>query len=244
MMATDSSAARPKEVWDKLYIESKDVWTKKAVACEILKFYDVITNGKENLKVLFPLCGKTEALLYFAEKGHRVVGIEWSEVAVKMFFQENNLSYSCQTRNISGTDIPVFTANDKDITIYCANIFSFENENLGGFDCIYNYGSVDSISKDDHAKYANIMAAFTKPGGRMLLSIFDYDYSEHPFPPFAVTQEEVISLYSSSFEIPKVLQELDASKTAEIFELTPDGVFPVMTFSRMSWKVLLLILYN
>ena len=78
------------------------------------------------------------------------------------------------------------------------------------------------------------MTAFTKPGGRMLLSICDYDYSEHPFPPFAVTQEEVISLYSSSFEIPKILQELDASKTAEIFELAPDGVFPVITFSRMS----------
>ena len=227
--------------FDKIYIESKDVWTKNASDRELIKFYDVITNGKENLSVFLPLCGKTEVLLYFAEKGHRVVGIEWSEVAVKMFFQENNLSYSCQTRNISGTDIPVFTANEKDITIYCANIFSFENENLGGFDCICDHASIGALSKDDHAKYANIMTAFTKPGGRMLLSIFDYDYSEHPFPPFAVTQKEVTSLYSSSFEIPKVLQELDASKTAEIFELAPDGVFPVITFSRMSWKFLLLI---
>ena len=224
-----------------MYTESKDQWTKKAADCELFKFYDVITNGKENLSVLLPLCGKTEALLYFAEKGHRVVGIEWSEVAVKMFFQKNNLSYSCQTRNISGTDIPVFTANDKDITIYCANIFSFEYENLGGFDCICDHGSIGSINKDDRAKYANVIGTFTKPGGRMLLSIFDYDYSEHPFPPFAVTQEEVTSLYSSSFEIPEVLQELDASKTAEIYELTPDGVFPVMTFSRMSWKFLFLI---
>ena len=236
------SPAPPKPVWDKLYTESKDQWTKKAADCELIKFYDVLTNGKEDLSVLLPLCGKTEVLLYFAEKGHRVVGIEWSEVAVKMFFQENNLSYSCQTRNISGTDIPVFTANDKDITIYCANIFSFENENLGGFDCICDHGSIGSI--DEKAKYANIMSAFTKPGGRMLLSIFDFDYSEHP-GPFAVTQEDVISLYGKSFEIPKVLQELDASATAEIFEITsPNSIFPVLTFSRMSWKFLLLIKKN
>ena len=242
-MATNSPAP-PKVVWDRLYTESKDEWTKKAADHELLKFYDVIVNGKENLKVLFPLCGKTEVLLYFAEKGHRVVGIEWSEVAVKMFFQENNLSYSCQTRNISSTDIPVFTANEKDITIYCANIFSFENESLGGFDCIWDHGSIGCISKDDTAKYANIMAAFTKPRGRVLLSIFEYDYSEHPSIPFAVTQDEVISLYGKSFEIPKVLQELDASKTTEILKLTPDNIFRVMTFSRMSWKLLFLIKQN
>ena len=242
MATPDASISKGK--FDEMYTESKDQWTKEAADRELLKFYDVLTNGKENLSVLLPLCGKTEVLLYFAEKGHRVVGIEWSEVAVKMFFQENNLSYSCQTRNISSTDIPVFTANDKDITIYCANIFSFEYENLGGFDCICDHASIGCISKDDTAKYANIMAAFTKPGGRMLLSICDYDYSEHPYPLFAVTQEEVTSLYSSSFEIPKVLQELDASKTAEIFELTPDGGFPVTTFSRMSWKILFLIKRN
>ena len=240
-MATPG-ASLSKGKFDEMYTESKDHWTKKAVDCELIKFYDVIVNGKENLSVLLPLCGKTEVLLYFAEKGHRVVGIEWSEVAVKMFFQENNLSYSCQTRNISSTDIPVFTANDKDITIYCANIFSFENENLGGFDCIWDHASIGCFSKDEKAKYVNIMAAFTKPGGRMLLSIFDYDYSEHPFPPFAVTQEEVTTLYSSSFETPKVLQELDASKTAEIFEFSPN--FPVTTFSRMSWKILFLIKQN
>ena len=241
-MATPEAISRGK--FDAMYTESKDQWTKKAADRELFKFYDVLTNGKENLSVLLPLCGKTDVLLYFAEKGHKVVGIEWSEVGVKQFFQENNLSYSCQTRNISGTDIPVFTANDKDITIYCANIFSFENENLGGFDCICDHASIGCFIKDEKAKYVNIMAAFAKPGGRMLLSIFDYDYSEHPFPPFAVTQEEVISLYSSNFEIPKILQELDASKTAEIFELAPDGVFPVTTFSRMSWKILFLIKRN
>ena len=40
--------------FDKIYIESKDVWTKNASDRELIKFYDVITNGKENLSVFFP----------------------------------------------------------------------------------------------------------------------------------------------------------------------------------------------
>ena len=32
--------------------------------------------------------------------------------------------------------MPVYTAHNKAITIYCGDLFAFKEDNLGGFDCI------------------------------------------------------------------------------------------------------------
>ena len=45
-------------------------------------------------RVLVPLCGKSPDLLWLADRGHDVVGIEISEIAVAAFFDENALAYT------------------------------------------------------------------------------------------------------------------------------------------------------
>ena len=81
--------------------------------------------------------------------------------------------------------MPVYTAHDKTITIYCGDLFAFKEDNLGGFDCIFDHGSIGSfdLTKVKRTTYAEIMDSFTKPGGRILLSFFDYEHSEHPLYP-------------------------------------------------------------
>ena len=89
--------------------------------------------------------------------------------------------------------------------------------------------------------YTELMNSFTKPGGRIVLSFFDYEHSEHPTVPFAVTEEEVTILYKEHFSPPQLLQEYNAKETAEIYDFKENTLFPVWTFSRHSWKVVLLI---
>ena len=79
---------------NKMYAEQKDLWTIKVADEELLKFYGILTNGRSGLDILIPMCGRSQILLTLAEKGHHVVGIEWSEIAVRQFFKENDLTYS------------------------------------------------------------------------------------------------------------------------------------------------------
>ena len=234
-----------KELWDWLYQNQKDNWTTAAADKELLKFVDVLTNGKKGLKTLVPMCGKTQVMLTLAEQGHSVTGIEWSELAVKQFFEGNNLQYDTKPYIAGGVEMPVYVAKDKAITIYCGDIFAFKEDNLGGFDCILDHGAIGCFDATEisRARYGELMTSFTKPGGRMLLSIFDYEHSEHPSIPFAVTEEEVATIYKSSFSPPKVLQEMDTQKMEETFRFReiPDTLFRIWELSRFSWKVLLLV---
>lgn len=140
--------------------------------------------------------------------------------------------------------MPVYHARGTSITIYCGDLFVFQNENLGGFDCIFDHGSIGSFNSEKvkRSTYADLMSSFTKPGGRVLLSIFDYLHSEHPSIPFAVTEEEVVNLYqeSENYKHLKLLKKYDAEQTANLFNLHPGTMFPVWNFSHFSWKILLL----
>ena len=230
------------QLWDKLYKENKDEWTSHTVDSELMKFHEMFTDGKTGLDILVPMCGRSKVMLTLAESGHRVVGIEWSEPGVKLFFEDNELKYTTKLYDVGGIEMPVYCASDKPITIYCGNLFAFKEDNLGGFDCIFDHGSIGSFDFKEvtRATYAGLMKSFTKPGGRILLSIFDYDHSEHPTIPFAATEKEVVSLYQKSFPNPKLIKEFDTSQATNLFSLGPGTLFPVWTFSHFAWKIILL----
>ena len=90
-VAALGSPAHPNmQLWDMLYQKGKDNWTKEAADQELLMFRPMLTDNKTGLDIFVPMCGKTKVLLLLAGEGHRVVGIEWSKVAVEQFFEENN----------------------------------------------------------------------------------------------------------------------------------------------------------
>jgi thiopurine S-methyltransferase len=107
------------QFWDTLYKGKKDDWTSENKDKELFKFYDVLVNGKTDLGILVPMCGKSRIMLWFAERGHHVVGIEWSELAIKQFFEENGLPYSTKSCRIGGIEVLVYTcsAYDRSVTI-------------------------------------------------------------------------------------------------------------------------------
>ena len=240
--AAVGSPAHPNvQLWDMLYQTGKDEWTKESVDEVELKFLSIMTESKTGLDILVPLCGKTKDMLSLTEEGHRVVGIEWSKVAVEQFFEENNLEYTTQLCSIGGTDIPMYKAKGKAVTIYCGDFFAFKQHKLGPFDCVVDLGTIGCLEVTLRTTYAEIINSFTKTGGRMLLSIFDYEHSEHPTIPFAVTEAEVGVLYQKHFKC-QLLQELDAKQTMDVFKFSADDtLFPISTLSRFSWKILLLV---
>ena len=229
------------ELWNNIYKNKKDNWSNEEADGVVTEFSMDLTQRKVNQSILVPLCGRSKVVLTLAEQGHKVVGIEWSKIAILAFFEDNKLPYVELVYSLDGKDIPMYQAKEKLITIYCADIFAFKNhKGIGLFDCILDHGSIGMFYAD-RAMYAAIIKSFIKPGGRVLLSIFDYVHSEHPTIPFAVTEEEVISTFKDTFKTITLAKELDAKAMAKVFHLeSPDCYFPVLTLSRLFWKIILM----
>ena len=108
-----------------------------------------------------------------------------------------------------------------------------------------DHGSLGSfdVPVEPRNTYAEIINSFTKPGGRMLLSILDYEHTEHPAIPFAVTEEEVGVLYEKSFEL-QLLQEFDRKKLTDVLKSSEQTILSascLLSLSRFAWKILLLV---
>lgn len=58
----------------------------------------------------------------FADRGHTVVGVEISEIGIREFFAEQNLSYTEEPlAEIAGAK--VFKSSSGSISLYCCSIF-------------------------------------------------------------------------------------------------------------------------
>ncbi|XP_001376245.1 thiopurine S-methyltransferase isoform X1 [Monodelphis domestica] len=172
------------------------------------KYMNTFLNGRNGLRVFFPLCGKAVEMKWFADLGHSVVGVEISELAIREFFTEQNLSYSEESiAGISGGK--VFKSSSGNITLYCCNIFDLPRADVGKFDRIWDRGSLVAINPSNRERYVKLMLSLLEKVFHYLLAIISYDTTKHSGPPFYVSDSEIKSLFGSTCNI-QFLEKVDA----------------------------------
>lgn len=153
------------------------------------------------MRVLVPLCGKSPDLLWLAEQGHEVVGVELSAIAVRAFFEENELAHSVDE---SGA-LPAWRAGDMPITILQGDYFAAE---LSGCDALYDRGALVAMSAEVRPAYVEKTQRCLNAGAGCLIVTLEYDQARVDGPPFAVMQEE-IHRYWSDLERVEARDDLD-----------------------------------
>ncbi len=226
------------EYYTSRYAQGTDVWTMKDHDEILVKFLPQLTGGKGSLDFFLPLCGKSAELVMLADQGHRVTGAEWSETAIQQFFEENKLEYSSEPCTVGGTQAVKYVASSKAITIYRCDFLAFRG--MGQYDCVWDTASIGCFDSTVRPEYVKVITELTKPGGMILLTAFDYDHSEHPSVPFAVTPVEVESLYGASFDV-QLVHELDLDQTLkQLQHRERKDNFQPWTLSRFAKKYYLL----
>ncbi|HHJ36074.1 MAG TPA: thiopurine S-methyltransferase [Gammaproteobacteria bacterium] len=160
---------------------------------------------RKDLKVFVPLCGKSKDLLWLAQNGYQVFGVECSDRAVKSFFEENALSYKHAEKGEYG-----LYQNDEQVAlieILQGDFFGLEPETLDDVTDIFDRASLVALPPGMRQDYVNKIDALQKPGTRTLLVTLNFDPAEMDGPPFSVTDEEVLDLYSENFTIDKLLSK-------------------------------------
>lgn len=141
-------------------------------------------------RVFVPLCGKSLDMAWLAARGHRVLGVELSPIAVAQFFEENGLSPDTRESAL-GTH---YTAGA--IEIIRGDAFALDAAALADCTAVYDRAALIALPQPMRDRYVGELHARLPAGCRELLVTLEYPRHEKSGPPFTVDADEVQRLYT------------------------------------------------
>jgi thiopurine S-methyltransferase len=161
-----------------------------------------------NSRVFVPLCGKSLDLAWLRERGHWVIGVELSPVALESFLMEHGIP--ARRRMLSCFD--VYEADG--FTLFCGDYFKLTPSLLGGVSAVYDRAALISWTPAARESYVEHLTFLTSPGTQTLLIAVEYPPEQMKGPPFPLTQATIEKLYASRYSIEQL-------GSHEILELEP-----------------------
>jgi thiopurine S-methyltransferase len=149
----------------------------------------------EGSRVFVPLCGKTLDMAWLAARGHRVLGVELSRIAIEQFMAEHGLVPAIHESPL-GTH---FVAGA--IEIICGDAFALDAETLSGCSAVYDRAALIALPRPMRDAYIGELHARLPAGCRELLITLDYPPHEKAGPPFPVDADEVHRLYDRDWQV-------------------------------------------
>lgn len=143
--------------------------------------------------VFVPLCGKSLDLVWMAEQGYLVLGVELVEKAVIDFFTEQKLSPQVSQQGV----FKRYSAGA--ITILCGDFFNLTADSLASVDAFYDRAALIALPNDLRSRYAAHFSEILPQHCQGLLITIDYPQTEMSGPPFAVSPDQVEELLGESF---------------------------------------------
>ena len=166
--------------------------------------------------VFVPLCGKSLDMRYLESLGHTVVGVEYSETAIRAYYEEAGEDF----QQAEGFYLTRFVGSRT--TLYCGDFFDIHTPDILGVRAVYDRGALIALPPESRVKYVDHILRIIPEHAHILLITLDYDQEKVDGPPFAVSAEEVERLYGSRCRVVKV-QEFDATDLPPKFEAAGIG---------------------
>lgn len=174
-------------------------------------------DSSRKLRVLVPLCGKTQDLNYLANHPmiEEVVGIEGVQKAIADFAEEHpNLhldmnqgtSFHSHFIKYKGTKISIWKGDLFDLQ-------QIEIPDQDKFDLVWDRASIVAVQPIKRQEYVQSISSVLKPGAVMLFGTVDRregtEEAKMSGPPFTVTTNQLHFLYKDIIETGELLQEHD-----------------------------------
>lgn len=153
-----------------------------------------------NSRILVPLCGKSLDMLWLAEQGHPVIGIEISQLAVESFFNENGLTAEIHKQ---GYGLRYTSAQ---LEILCADYFALTQQDIGEVAAFYDRAALIALPPAQRPGYVAQLGKLTGAGTHGLLITLAYNQLEMSGPPFSVTDAEVQRLFTPGYRLDQLFQ--------------------------------------
>ena len=193
---------RDNNLWLKFWRDQRDDFHQVEVNALLIKFWPKL-DANQQQRVLVPLCGKSLDMLWLAEQGYNVLGIELSPVAVKAFFLENHLVYQRKQKGkfrlwVSGK-----------ISILCGDYFALKKSDLGQIDHVYDKAALTALPEDIRKLYVKQLRLILPDVINVFLLTTEDDDTLLNEQNELEIDSEINSLFSDDFNI--MLAHVEAS---------------------------------
>lgn len=145
--------------------------------------------------VFVPLCGKSVDMAWLVGRGHRVLGIDISAVAIETFIAEQQL-------DLATHDSQRFQRwSGQHYDLLAGDFFALKPADLTPVQAVYDRAALVAFEPAERLRYAAHMQAIVPPHAAILLITLDYDQGDMEGPPFAVSDAEVDRLFGERYSI-------------------------------------------
>ncbi|MCU7933023.1 MAG: thiopurine S-methyltransferase [Candidatus Thiodiazotropha sp. (ex Codakia rugifera)] len=197
MCSTDSLLSDPNPNWLQRWKDNNIGWHHVEFNPHLLNYWHALYLPQGSL-VLAPLCGKSRDMVWLAEQGYRIRGVELSQLAVNAFFKELALQPLIEP-------IGHFERwSGGPFEILCGDIFHLDDLDNSDVDAVYDRASLVALNPHQRASYAQLLINTLPKQTKILLITMEYPQQEMSGPPFSVHESEVLALFENRFSIRKL----------------------------------------
>jgi thiopurine S-methyltransferase len=145
--------------------------------------------------VFVPLAGKSLDMAWLASQGHRVLGVELSQIAVDEFFAEHGLVPEIETTRYG------VHHRAGGIELIRGDAFGLDADLLADCAAVFDRAALIALPPALRARYVGELYARLPADCRALLITLEYPQADRDGPPFSVQEDEVRALYAGDWAI-------------------------------------------
>lgn len=143
-------------------------------------------------RMFVPLCGKTRDIAWFLSKGHAVVGVELSALAISQLFEDLGAAPAITDAG------PMRRYRAANLDIYVGDLFDLTQDMTGPVDAVYDRGALVALPAAMRSRYAAHVTHITQAAPQLVICL-EYDQTLMDGPPFSIDPEELRRLYGGQY---------------------------------------------
>ena len=148
--------------------------------------------------ILVPLCGKSLDMWWLSERGHSVLGVELSPVAVRDFFRERGVepeeSSHPRFRCLEGGGV----------RLLCGDFFRLAPPEVSEVAAVYDRAALIALPPPMRDRYVEHLCCILREPLPVLLVTLQYPGAEIEGPPFSVDEEEVRARFEARWRVTRL----------------------------------------
>jgi len=180
--------------WHKRWQENR-IGFHQAATNAYLKKYLNLFHLNAGDSIFLPLCGKAFDIIWLAQQGFQVIGIEISQIAIEAFFEEQQLAFEI----INQDRFKLYQAQN--IKLLQGDFFDLNESDLQQVKLVYDRASLIAIEAENRQNYSNHISRISAGKTPMLLITLEYDQNVMSGPPFSVPKKEIEQYYTETYQI-------------------------------------------
>ncbi|MEM1265049.1 MAG: thiopurine S-methyltransferase [Pseudomonadota bacterium] len=181
------------EFWHTRWREGRTAFHEPEGNALLARHIDVLSL-EPGARVLLPLCGKTRDIAWLLARGHAVVGVELSRLAIDQLFAELGVAPEISSAG------PLLHYAAGGLDVFVGDVFALSPKTLGPVAAVYDRAALVALPEPIRARYAAHLIEITGRAPQLLVA-FEYDPARLQGPPFSVARAEIERLYGASFSV-------------------------------------------